>query len=213
MTIRDVIERRRIREVLHFTTNRGLLGILHTSGVLSKARLGEEQQLEYIFQSNTAFRKDTAWLDYVNLSISSINSGFFEISSNRWHKGKDLWWCIVSFSPDILMHPQVHFATTNNMYSGVQQALGEGGLEHLFAPRVVQWHSSIVTRLSELPNHFPTCEQAEVLYPKMVSTEHLRAVYVRSDHEADEISGQVAVTAHPPIQIIVDPSRFKSRTW
>lgn len=208
-----MIAARGIEEVLHFTTNRGLLGVLHSRAILSKTRLGKEQQLEYIFKSNTAFRKDVAWLDYVNLSISSINSAFFDVSANRWHKDEDIWWCILSLSPGILSHPGVYFTTTNNMYTSVEQTVGEAGLNNMFSPRIVQWNTSIVIRPTTLPSRFPTCEQAEVLYPQMVSTEFLKSVYVRSETDADEISGQLALTSHRDIDLIVDPLKFESRTW
>ncbi len=83
MSIDDEIKKRGITEVLHFTTNRGLLGVLYSSALKSKARLTQDEQLEFILRPNAQVRKDPAWLDFVNLSISAINSTYFQISSDR----------------------------------------------------------------------------------------------------------------------------------
>src|SRR5262249_11051810 len=116
MNIRDVISRRRITEVLHFTTNNGLLGILATKAVKSRNRLPHDAQLEYLFLPNTDYRKDTDWVDYVNLSVSRVNDRFLDWSRRR-PRSEKLFWCILAFSPTILSHSGVHFATTNNIYT------------------------------------------------------------------------------------------------
>jgi hypothetical protein len=76
VTIQDIIQARQITEVVHFTTHRGLLGALHSRAVKSRMRLPAEVDLKYIYTPNAEYRKDKAWLDYVNLSISRINCEF-----------------------------------------------------------------------------------------------------------------------------------------
>lgn len=209
MSVDQIVRDRGITEALHFTTNKGCLGVLATQSLKATQRLGEDKTLEFILQINAQDRsRDKAWLDYVNLSISRINTHFFRASGYK-HKDEDLWWCILSFSPEILGHSGVYFTTTNNMYSGVKRAVGADGLTALFAPSIVQWHSSIETRKADLPSNMTTCVQAEVLYPGEVSTEFLRAIYVAEDAHADEVAGQIGAVGHCRVDIIVEPERFE----
>lgn len=215
MSIAEIVQSRKIERVLHFTTNRGSLGVLATKALKSRARLNDDALLANIVQFNAPDRsRDAAWHDYVNLSISKINASFFGVSAGKNHKDKDFWWCILDFSPSILSHNGVHFANTNNMYSGVVRAQGPAGLESLFAPEIKQYQSqrqsSMVSRTSSLAPCYPTCSQAEALYPGEVSTDFLQAIYVLADASADELAGQVAAVAHRHVNIEVRPELFQN---
>lgn len=199
MTVDEVISERGITEALHFTTNTGLLGMLASGAILARQQLPEEKYLEHVYRPNASVRKDPDWLDYVNLSISRINSEFFEHSS-RWHRDRDVWWCVVSVDPVILTHDGVVFATTNNMYSGVGRASGATGLEALFAPTVTRWFGNQVTRPKDIPTHFTTCHQAEVLYPGSVPSQYFRAVYVATGEHADIVGSQSEILLPPDVE-------------
>lgn len=208
MTIKEIVDRRGIVEVVHFTTHKGLLGSLHSGSVKSRQRLPKEMDLRFIYQPNAIYRKDPAWLDYVNLSISRINSEFFR-SSCRWHRGEDLWWCVMAFDPVLLSDAGVWFTTTNNMYTGVARGQGSVGLDSLFADRIVRWGGNVAERSAELPSNFTTCVQAEMLYPREVSIEHLRSVYVEQGNDYDEVHAQMHMTGLKGVNVVVDPSRFR----
>jgi len=208
MTISDIVKARGVSEILHFTTNKGILGILDAQSLKARARLHEDERLEYIFKLNAENRdRDSAWHDYVNLSLSRINSNFFSASGN-WHKHEDLWWCVLSFLPEILDHPGVYFTTTNNMYSGVRRSTGEAGMESLFATTITKWTGNTISRRQDLPSHFTTCIQAEALYPGAVSTKYLQRIYVTNESAADELAGQISMLRHPEVPIIIRPEIF-----
>jgi hypothetical protein len=211
MSIDEIIKQRKITEVLHFTTNEGLLGILYTRSVKSRQKLPKEKTLEYIYQPNAVFRKDKYWLDYINLSISRINYQFFDVSANRWHRDRNIWWCVLSFDPVILSHSGVYFTTTNNMYTGVRRNTGGKGLQMLFDSLIIQWAGQIVRRDSDLPAKFPTCSQAEVLYPGELSTKFLQRVYVSTGEDHDDICGQCAGVSFPDLEVRILPEIFKER--
>jgi hypothetical protein len=213
MTIDEIIQRRGIEEVLHFTTNRGLLGALHSGSVKSRSRLEKDKQLEFIFSANAAFRKDEAWLDYVSLSISRINRQFFSVAAGRWHRDKDLWWCILSFSPIILTHEGVYFTTTNNIYPSVRRGRGADALEATFADRIVGRYGAIIHRPANMPAALTTCEQAEVLYPRQVPTSFLQRIYVATDDDSDEVYGQLQALMHEEIEISVSPKKFNEAQY
>lgn len=193
MTIEQVIEDRGLTEVLHFSTSNGLIGILSSGYLLAHSELPKEKSLAHITQVNCPDRsRDADFHQYVNLSISRVNASFFSIARNKWHATKDIYWCILSFDPSIMTHDGVLFSTTNNAYSNTLRAPGATGLESLFAPTIRQFPTKWVHRSKSTPVHHTTCAQAEVLYPKAVSIEYLRKVYVPSDEVLAEAEAQLA---------------------
>ena len=215
MTIQQIISDRGIERVLHFTTNRGVVGTLAQGSLLSRSRLHDEQYLEYVLHVNAArrpeaaadFDKERNRLDYVNLSISEINRRYFEVSM-RWHNNSDVWWCILSFDPEIMTHQYVFFATTNNSYALCKRNEGADGLEALFVDKIKRKPGWSVPRRSR-PSHLPTCEQAEVLYPGEVSIEYLRCIYVGKDDHHDAARGWLQEFDLQGVDVVVSPQKFK----
>jgi hypothetical protein len=207
MSVAEIARQRGVEEVIHFTTNRGLAGILYSKAIKSRERLREEETLEFIFSPNADTRKDVAWLDYVNLSITGINSHFFE-ASERWHRPEDIWWCVLSLAPEVLTHEGVYFTTTNNIYTSVLRGVGPETFGSLFAERIVRWRNNVVTRDPASPLNYVTCEQAEVLYPGEVPVDFLKKIYLVSDEIADEVHGLVSVLGYKDIEIVVKPEVF-----
>lgn len=196
-----------IRELVHFTTHKGLLGICFTQTVLPRAQLHQEELLEFILNENAATRTDQAWFDYVNLSINQINRRFFSIAE-RWHPL--LWWAILSFDPPILEHDDVHFCPTNNGYPGAAQMAGLDGLRVLYEEPIDHgfpgWpaHRRLLTEACD-----PTCPQAEVLYPGPLSTSYLRRVYVNdADNYREACSFLTFLPNANRIEVSIEPDRF-----
>ncbi len=194
MTIEEIIQKREITEVLHFTTNQGITGILASNSVKSRQCLSEDKYLEHIVKFNCPDRsRDSRWRDYVNLSITTVNLSLFGISKGKWHSKMEGFWCILSFSPEILTHSGVTFTTTNNIYTGVKRGCGADGLEQLFARRVMKWEGNIITRKSSTLKNQPTCNQSEVLYPGELSLDYLNFIYVNKSDDASAIESLFAV--------------------
>lgn len=214
MNIRKFINDRGIVELLHFTTNRGLVGVLAKKALLSRFELPKEKYLESVLHVNAAIRPESSaffdksqnWLDYVNLSISEINARYFQVSK-RWHINSDVWWCILAFDSRIMTHDGVEFATTNNSYDRCVRQGGVDGLEALFAPCIQRKAAWSVVRGLRQPC-LPTCEQAEVLYPKAVSTDFLRRIYVREDDHHDQASGWLREFGFRDVDVVLSPQKF-----
>jgi ssDNA thymidine ADP-ribosyltransferase, DarT len=208
-TIDDIVRKRKITEIIHFTTNRGLTGILAERAVLSRQRLPESSYLEHVYAPNAVIRRDPDQLDYVNLSISRINTQFFGVSTH-WHANQDVWWCAVSFDPVILRHDGVLFATTNNMYTGCARAAGAAGLAALFADHVLRWSGNVVARAPGMPENWTTCQQAEVLYPRSLSCDYLLAIYVATGPHADIAEATRSILLGPDqVPILIRPDVFE----
>lgn len=204
---------RGITEILHFTTNKGLIGVLASGAVLSRDLLDADAYLEHIYTPNCADRpKDADWTGYVNLSISRVNASMLGYSRG-WHPvGEDLWWAVLAFDPGILGAPDVWFTTTNNTYPVADRATGAAGFEALFAPRV-PWgrFGSIRIRAPHDKPSWTTCPQAEVLYPGKLSTGRLTGIYVHEAEHVDAVAGLLeAVAGAPRVPVVHQPEVF---TW
>lgn len=211
MTIGSLIKKRGINELMHFTTNLGVVGIFRKECILSRERLPKEATLEFIFSPNSKYRKDIDQLDYVNLSISKINSSFFQISSGNWHRDKYpvLFWCILSIDPSIAEHDGVLFSTTNNIYPSTIRGSGLTYFEKLFDETVFGRYNKKIMRPKILEDRYTTCEQAEVLYPRWVPANFIRAIYVSSADDAYDIVGALAgLPAGPRPTVHVRPELF-----
>lgn len=207
----QIISQRLLPEVLHFTTNNGLVGILRTGRLSANAFLQAEQRLAHILKINSIDRsRDSMWLEYVNLSISRINEYFFNYSK-KLSKHEHAYWCILSFVPEVMSHPGVQFATTNNAYPLTLRAPSALGLNALFAERISRKPGWTVVRSPHEAAFYTTCRQAEVLYPGHVSLAYLQTIYVMSGEVFDEVFAQVSLLAPQllaRIQIIIDPRKF-----
>ncbi|MEO9602012.1 DarT ssDNA thymidine ADP-ribosyltransferase family protein [Paraglaciecola sp.] len=223
MSLQIKIEQRGISEVLHFSTNRGVIGVLHSRHLLSRPLLNENAYLRHVLQLNASVRpeeseyfdKSEDWIRFINLSISEINKRFLDVS-RKWHNNVDVWWCILAFDPLIMKHDGVRFATTNNGYDQCRRGQSEEGFDALFAPTIRRKASGYngqpwsVSR-QRRPNNLTTCEQAEVLYPEKLSLDYLRTVYVEEDEHHDVVMGWLRDFNYDNIDVVVKPEKFVGR--
>jgi hypothetical protein len=205
------ITERGITEILHFTTDKGAVGIFATGAVLSRDLLDADKYIEHIYTPNCASRlKDADWTGYVNLSISRVNNGMLA-SSQRWKQTQDIWWVVLAFDPLLLTDQDVHFVTTNNTYPSLRRGQGVEGLRALFADSV-EWgyYGTVARRDRDMPDSWTTDVQAEVLYPGRVPITLLRAVYVRKEEHADLVRGMLACfPAVPDVPVAHKPEIFQ----
>lgn len=213
-SVEEIVAARGIQEVVHFTSNHGFVGCLHTGAVISRRRLPAVDHLAYIAAPTAAtrqeaeeyFDKEQDWLDYVNLSVSSINSSYFRFAT-KWHLNNDRWWLLLAFDPSILSHDGVYFATTNNVYPHVRRGTGGAGLELLFEDGVRRKGDWWAYRRGRSP-WLPTCEQAEVLYPGTLLLSYLRTVYVRNPEEQDRVKGWLREFAMNEVRVVQGNEKF-----
>jgi ssDNA thymidine ADP-ribosyltransferase, DarT len=169
--------------------------------------LPEDDYLEHVWIPACPVRYDTSWLDWVNLSITDINSALYTIAAGKWNPG-ERWWGVLSFSPEILDHEAVWFATTNNMYPAAKRGQGLDGFEALFAEEVAGRYSKPQRRGRDFPSARPTDPQAEVLYPGQLSTEYLQRIYVSDLLSRRAIRAQCEAVGHPEVEIVLSNDIF-----
>jgi len=219
MSIAEQIRERGIEELLHFTTNRGLVGSLASNAVLSRPLLREEDYLQHVLHMNSQtrpeessyFDKTEDWVRFVNLSISEINKRFLDVSK-RWHTDEDVWWVILAFDPIIMTHENVTFSTTNNGYVDTLREKGEAGFSNIFAPTILRKANSYNGRWqvarADRASHLPTCEQAEVLYPEKLELRHLTKIYVEESKNFDQAKGWASEFGYAKLDVEINPNKF-----
>lgn len=203
----EVVRRREIATVFHFTTNIGLIGTFASKALKSRALLDQDLYLEHLFTANNPIRKDPSWVDYVSLSISRINTEHFEYS-RRNHLQDDLWWCVVQLDPEVLCHPGVVFVTANNIWPRAIRGTGHKGLDALFAPSVPGKYDAVHRRHDGMSPAWTTCDQAEVLYPAEIPSSYLLQIIVQNDLHAADVEAGLGATGHPDVPITVDAELF-----
>ena len=198
---------RGITQVVHFTTVKGATGVLAKGAIQSRRRLPEEDYLEHVYQPNAKFRKDKAWLDYVNLSITRINDWMFD-HSVRWHAPEHNSWVVLVLDVELLGDPGVVFATTNNIYPSCHRYEGLEGFDALFAERVRGRYRREHTRAGKRPE-WPTDRQAEVLYPGEVPRSYLRRIDVQQGDVVDSIHGVLGGLGMSDVPVCHAPEVFE----
>lgn len=182
MTPAEAAARRGVSEIVHFTTEKGLLGSIRKDSLLSRRRVQDDPDLAFILQRVWP-RRDHSWIDYISLSVNTINLDLYRAAQNHL---PDLWWTVLAFDPAILDHDDVWFATTNNIYPSCRRAQSLVGFEALYADEVRGRYSERRVR-DGLDGAQPTDRAAEVLYPRELALDHLVAVYVPSDEHRQHV--------------------------
>lgn len=180
-------EKRGVSDVVHFTTLKGAVGVLASGALKSRGELEEDEYLEHVYRPNVPIRKDPDWVNYVSLSIQRINDWFFD-TSNRWRPAMDNPWVVLCFDVGILAHAGVVFTTTNNIYPSCRRAEGICGFMRMFDNTVRGRYNHLHTRTGK-DDAWPTDRQAEVLYPRQLSCNHLRRIDVQLAETEDSIAG------------------------
>jgi hypothetical protein len=196
---------RGVTQVVHYTSQRGIMGSLRKGSVLSRERVANDPDLAYIFEG-VWDRKDPDWIDYISLSISRTNLDLFR-RSRKNHP--DWWWGVLSFDPAVLDHEGVWFTTTNNIYPPCLRGQGREGFDAMFAERVpFGYYGSEHWRRSDHPGELTTDPAAEVLYRGALSLEHLRTIYVPAKEQRRMVHAwcETFECDEPPVE--VDPSVF-----
>ncbi|OUS32024.1 hypothetical protein A9Q98_02405 [Thalassotalea sp. 42_200_T64] len=207
--IKSVAESKKITDILHFTSNSGLLGILASGAVLPNSELKEEDTLAFVFKQNSEKRKERnlKWLKYVNLSVTKLNKEFFSYSENR-HRSVDQFWCILSFSPSLLNDDGVFFTTTNNIYPSCLRGEGVSAFGRMFNNSIEGKFQKTISRTIEHKESWTTCEQAEILYPGKLSLDYLQSIYVKDIQSKHIVKSQLAAL-NLKHDVVVCPAKFK----
>ena len=162
--IQEIINKRDIRELIHFTRVKNLKSIL-SNGILPRKEL-DEKKIEYVF--NDEKRLD-GWVNASCISVTKINPFLIQKFNERYNlKNSD--WFQIKIKPSILTENECIFCDTNaasttfDPYRNDMEKLN--GLKSwiafdaMFKNKVYQSQRTIV-RINQEPNE-TTCAQAEI---------------------------------------------------
>lgn len=204
----DVVEaaiERGITGIVHFTTVKGLVGILYSEAVKNRQDLPVDELVQHVYEPNAVDRHlDERWHTYVNLSVTAINLHMFNFSSRRRPEEE---WVILEFGPEILGDPGVVFCTTNNIYPAALRWAGLPGFEQLFAPRIAGRYGRVTQRNSK-PANRTTDPQAEVLYPFELPLTHLHTISAPVDEVYEAAVAALTHSSYEP-RVVIDPEAFR----
>ena len=175
MTVAERARERGVTEIVHYTSQKGVMGTILKGALLSRKRVEADADVDYVFEGIWE-RKDPQWVDHISLSISRVNFDLFRRSRDNF---PDYWWAILSFAPEALDDEGVWFTTTNNIYPPCCRGQGIDGFEAMFS-EPVEWgyYGSKKWRQDGMSDAWPTDRAAEVLYPGSISLDHLETIYV-----------------------------------
>ncbi len=199
----DVARARGVQEILHFTTDKGTMGSLRKEALLSRLQVQDDPDLAFIFLAVWPV-KAHRWVDYVSLSIHSIN---LDLWRRALRNLPERWWGVLAFEPAILDHEGVYFATTNNIYPSCHRGQGAASFEALYADPVLGRYSYPHAR-ERLPAAQPTDRAAEVLYPTAISLEFLRSVYVATAEHRRMVRAWCSAFDRPEPALEIRPEIF-----
>ncbi|MEJ7792028.1 MAG: DarT ssDNA thymidine ADP-ribosyltransferase family protein [Gaiellaceae bacterium] len=207
MTAYTRAQGRGVAEIVHYTSERGVMGTVMKGMLLSRQRVQADPDLEFIFEGVWE-RRDPEWLDHISLSVSRINLDLFERSRTNHPQ---YWWAVMGFDPAILENEDdVWFTTTNNVYEDVcQRGQGEPGFEAMFGQEIPWgYYGSVHRRAAGYPDAWPTDRAAELLYPGEISLEFLLHLYVPGRQHRRLVDAWCEIYGRDPLPIVIDPAAF-----
>lgn len=163
MEINEVIRRRNIKSLVHFTRLENLDNILK-NGIIPRASLKDN---EYTYNDN--YRYDNK-LDYSCFSISFPNDKMFYTLRQ---KNQNTEWVVIELDTDLLKSPNCLFypcnAASNSVSSDInlKNFQGRNALENMFYEE---------GRETYLPDDFPTDSQAEVMIQGIITPTYFKSI-------------------------------------
>jgi hypothetical protein len=206
VTVAERARERGIERIVHYTSNRGVMGAVANGALLSREQVENDPGIAFIYEGIWE-RKDHDWVDYISLSVSRINVDLFERSRKHF---PDFWWAVMSFDVEILDHHDVWFTTTNNVYEEVlDRRQGLDGFEALFQESVAWgYRGSRHHRWPGQDRAWPTDRAAEVLYPTRLPLEFLRTLHLPDRDACRLVKAWCEVYGRDPLPQVEDLAIF-----
>lgn len=195
-SIKEYVEERKIKFLVHFTRQSNLESILK-NGLVPRNKLN----LESLNKVNDPYRLD--YTDAVSLSISFPNSQLFY----RFRKTYQEDWVILRIKPDVLWELDCAFCRENAASSRVTDIQLEERKSLEAFKSMFQDFYSISRESLDIPDNYPTNPQAEVLILESVPNEYILGVIVN-----DKVKKEKLCFQYPNLDVRFIPDFFKYRS-
>ncbi|OSX53221.1 DarT ssDNA thymidine ADP-ribosyltransferase family protein [Anoxybacillus ayderensis] len=199
-TIKNFILNRGIENVYHFTREENLESILNM-GILSKKDL-KDRRIKYTH--NDQLRLD-GFENAISCSISFPN---YKMFFKYREQNPNVNWSVIELSSEVLHNKECHFCRSNAASSTVKKVptnfkRGIVGLKDMFAEK----EGHFTRKQMDLPDHYPTDPQAEVLVFGVIDTSYFKRIIFNDEITANKFKGKYGAK----FQFVVDKSFFCPR--
>lgn len=186
MTIAQRINERKIDSLYHFTTIENLFSILEREFIYSRTLIDQLKLTNDGFYTGDYVdhmdpERFNGLRDYINLSLSRPHWYLLNKYSKR-PELKHFDWCILQLNTEPLLRPDTLFSVCNAASNAAKNYgiyPGLNAFDNMFKEQV-KTSSKIYSR-QNLPSHFTTDIQAEVLVKDQISTQNIQTVHLPSE--------------------------------
>lgn len=212
----EVIKKREIKYLIHFTPTINLLGIFEEQKILSRKLIEQLvinnlDILDYI-EFTDSHRFDDK--NFINLSIQSPNASLFKKFRSKTQQDCHVKWCVLKIDTKYIYHIDTIFSITNaaNSYNKNNIRI-TGDIEKfklMFSPSIdiINSYGNKKLNRGNLPNNYTTDEQAEVLVRDYILASDILEVCFLD--YIDLATGKAALSEFDTSRFKVDSSLFKN---
>lgn len=175
--IKDIVETRTIKHLIHFTRIDNLQSIF-TNGLHPRASDKNNAEINSKNDGND---------NGVCLSISHSSSMFYRVRD-----GASTDWCVIILAPDILWECECRFYPINavsNILKSVsdKKFIGARALETMFKNSITNSEGQQERRNSHLLSYMPTNPQAEIRVLEPIKPSYFKGIHVENIDDGDKI--------------------------
>ena len=205
--IREVLAKRRIKRLYHFTRIENLQSIL-THGILPETELSQKKMSHF---SNDPRRYDGK-KNCISLSVEYPNSD----NLHKFMKEKiGAKWVVLAVDPEVILYHNCYFAEHNAASSSISSFLDHNvspkAFENMFADEIIVGFSHgkrIINRRVGTPSYWPTSLQAEIMLEGRIAPEYITAIYFQ-----DELDKSSYKTIARGKRLLVNETLFKQSRY
>ena len=205
LEIKEIINKRRIKHLVHFTQAKNLENILKY-GLISRNE-ALRQGIEICVSDQSRFDTRT---NSINLSVMYPNYSMF-YSKRKIISGD---WAVLIISPEVIYENNCEFSITNAATTDCNLGDSPESFSKMFCKSVINNARCAVTRkATKISDCCPTDPQAEVLVEGTINPDKIMAIAFETLTVKNHHISQIASSLKKSIRdnFIVEDSLFKSR--
>lgn len=185
--VRELVERRNINSLIHFTRQENLLSILQHG--LVPVNLQQEMKIESIHNDDQRIDEQ---LDATSLSIEFPNYSLFY--QFRKYKYPDSKWIVLDVDKEVLFCPSrvIFYCRTNAASvlprtSNTMDLCKADSFENLFCESALTKDNKLNYRSAlQIGNNIPTDPQAEILISGIIESQYINKIYFQNKNSFNE---------------------------
>ena len=199
---------RGIKYLIHFTTTLNLRSILECGKLIPRETIESmaDEKIDFLDYIQLTDKNRLDGKQFINLSISRINTYLFERFQERTRENASVNWCILRINPIYIYAKETKFSIANAASNESKQFGITGDFEKfksLFADHLPIKYG---VRPEGMDPMFPTSVQAEVLVREEIPTESILEVCFDSPESL--AAAKAALSEFDTSNFVVDANAF-----